>query len=497
VKYRLRTKITVAYLIPIVALVAGTGTLAYRAAKGGLEAGLGRQLEGVALTIAGQFSSSREAGRICRLAESPDAESSVRRRINELLGSLQTTTDARRIFVFDPELVSLLDTDASVQFGSTLFELQPDRTELNRVVTGSAATASSVLFEGADGSRYQNGYAAIVFEGETCAIVGVAGSASYFNTLDTYRAAFGVVGLAFVLMVMLISLLVSHQLTRPIGRLVEALHRYGQGELKEPLTVRSRDEIGYLAEAFNDMRESLDRRDEQMQLMLSGIAHEVRNPLAGMELFCSLLKEELDSEPEKQAHVSKISRELDYLGRVVSDFLSYARRHPLSPERFEALPLIQEVIDGVSGEATSRGVTIEAEVDASVEMTGEREALRGVCANLVQNAVQACSEGGRVTVSIVEKGEQRVIDVTDDGKGMDEEQLKKIFEPFYTTRQKGTGLGLALLHKTVQEHGGQVEVKSEPGTGTRFRIELPFDEDLQPLVHEPDYEGSGDVEMIG
>jgi signal transduction histidine kinase len=501
VRVRLREKLTLAYLVPVLALAVVTGVLAFRAAHGALEDELGQRLAGIARTVAGHFTITREGGRLLRLDLDP--ESTVRTRLDEWLEGLQAATDVRRIFVFRmgegaEGPVALLDSDPTVAPGTVLYDLEPDRRALEELLAGRVETAHSTLFAAADGSRYMNGYAAIRVEGETAGIVGVAGSAAYFGTLDGFRTALLAMGLMIVGLVIVISVAVSHRLTRPMARLVEAIRRFGRGELKEPVEVRTRDEIGFLAEAFNDMRVRLERRDEQMQLMLSGIAHEVRNPLAGMELFCGLLRGELEEEPEKAELVERIERELHYLARVVNDFLRYARRRPLSPERFAAEALLAEVLDGVGGMAAQRGVTLEVAGAKDVELTGEREALRGVLANLVQNALQACRQGGRVTVTVRAEGARRTLEVADTGKGIAVEEQKKIFEPFYTTREQGTGLGLALVLKTVREHGGDIAVHSRVGEGSRFTVSLPFDEKLAPLVHQPEYEGSGDdIEMIG
>lgn len=495
-RIKLRTKLIAAYLVPVLILLTAAGGLAFRAARRALEDQLGRRLAGIAQAIAGHYAlNPRDAGRLDRLDFDP--ESAVRRRQNGLLEVMREVTEVRRVFVFRPDLVALLDTEETVVPGTELFGLEQDRAELARISQGLAQSASSILFTGKDGSRYMNGYAPIRLDGEIIAFVGVEGSAAFFDTLDNLRTALGIVGLLMAGIVVLISLFVSHRLTRPIDQLVDALGRYGRGELKEPHPVQTQDEIGYLARAFNQMRESLDRRDEQMQLMLSGIAHEVRNPLAGMALFCDLLKDELEDEPEQRESVEKIERELDYLARVVNDFLNYARKRPMSPERFPANALMAELVDGASGPAKDRGVDVIVEVEAGLELTGERKAVRGVVANLLQNAIQACGEGGRVTLSARADDGWRRIEVADDGCGMDEDTRSKIFEPFFTTRQQGTGLGLALVHKAIREHGGEIEVESAPGEGTRFLVQLPFDEGLKSIVHEPDYEGYDDDEMIG
>ncbi|MCA9561949.1 MAG: HAMP domain-containing histidine kinase [Myxococcales bacterium] len=470
--------------------------MAYQATRRGYEDELGQRLSSVAATVAAQLSTSRDAGRIARL--DPSMPGAVSERLNQWLEALRQETDARRMFVFNPELVSLLDTEAGVTPGNPLYELEPDRNELGRIVSGDLTNAHSVLFSSEDGTRFMNGYAPVYYEGELIAFVGVAGSASFFEQLDRTAAVLSGLAVLVVLLVLVVSFVVSHRLTRPIGELVDALQRYGSGRLREPLPITSRDEIGFMAQAFNDMRNRIDRRDEQMQLMLSGIAHEVRNPLAGMELFCGLLRDELGEGDEARSHVDKISKELEYLSRVVNDFLAYARRRPLSPERFLAADMLGDLKQSLVETASKRGVALRFDIPSGVELSGEREAIRGLVHNLVQNAVQACTEGQSVDVRVSVEGSNRIIRVSDTGRGMDEEQASKAFEPFYTTRQKGTGLGLALAHKTVQEHRGEIKLETILGQGTTFTVVLPFDSKLSPLVHEPDFaEDDGEMEMIG
>lgn len=502
-RLKLRTKLILTYLLPVLALVLLAGVLAYRTAHRALEDALGNQLVRIAQTVAGHINSSDyEPGRIWRLHENDNPN--VRARLNEWLTGLRDSTEMRRIFIFRPDLARLLDTDEPEGFHEPLFELEPDRTELDVLIDGELLGVSSVLFTDSLGTPYMNGYAPILLDTdadgsqEVVGIVAVEGSALFFRTLDQYRAALVILGVLVSLIVVVLSFSVAHRLTRPLGTLVDALRRYGRGELKEPVTVESRDEIGFVTEAFNSMRERLDKRDEQMQLMLHGIAHEVRNPLAGMELFCSLLRDDLEGQPLLVEHVDKIERELDYLSRVVSDFLNYARRRPLAPEKFEVNDLVDSVVGGLKAKSTERNVAISVEVPDGLEATGEREALRGILTNLVQNAIQACSGGGEVVVRAQAEGPNRVLSVIDNGKGIETAQLDQIFDPFFTTREKGTGLGLALARKTVQEHRGEIEVLSEVNKGTTFTITLPFDDVSKQLIHVPEFEGpQSDVEMIG
>jgi len=245
------------------------------------------------------------------------------------------------------------------------------------------------------------------------------------------------------------------------------------------------DEIAFLGRAFEEMRRSIVGRDHQMQMMLSGIAHEVRNPLGGMELFCGLLAEDLRSAEGPEADqmldkVAKIQRELDYLDRVVNDFLDFARNVPPDLERFEARALLADIEDLLQGEVGDAGCRLDLSCDPEdVDLTADRQKLRRALINVVRNAYQACGDGGQISVLVQTDGPgARRIVVRDDGPGIPPERIAEVLTPFFTTKEKGSGLGLALSQRILEQHGGELRVESEAGAGTTIEFVLPFDDGL-------------------
>jgi signal transduction histidine kinase len=222
------------------------------------------------------------------------------------------------------------------------------------------------------------------------------------------------------------------------------------------------------------MRLQLAERDAKMQQMLAGIAHEVRNPLAGMTLFADILKDELPAGDERRGHVDKIQRELGYLERVVNDFLEYARRP--RPELAE-VPL-PELLAEVAQMASTHDIEVTAEGGAPAYVHADKAQLRRALLNLARNAVQAAlaaDHRGKDAVKLAarEHGGELWLDVWNRGKEISPETSGKLFEPFYTTREKGTGLGLAFARDIAVDHGGRIELTSADGE-TTFSVVLPL-----------------------
>ena len=480
----LRGKLIVAFGVPTLVIVALYGFLAYFASRQGLEDELGERLISIGQTQSAQWSDGFDAKQIARLDVTKQR---VIARMHDELVTVANRTKVRRIYVFDQKHQSLVDSDPAVQFGSKLYELEAHRLETGRVFEQNRP-AASVLFQGPDGLPYKMGFVPVTHEGRVVAAIGVEASASYFVLLTEFASALTVLAFLAILLIVLAATVFSRRLVAPINRLVEAARRLGRGELDKPVqTSDGQDEIAFLSRAFEDMRRDIVGRDQQMQMMLSGIAHEVRNPLGGMELFCGLLAEDLRAEEESDVHremldkVGKIQRELDYLDRVVNDFLDFARDTPPQQERFDAADFVCEVVDLLRGELAASGCEVRPDLQegSAVELTADRGRLRRALINVVRNAGQACGEGGHVTIGVQADGDKRVISVADDGPGIEPEVQAQILDPFFTTREKGSGLGLALTQRIVRSHAGELEIDSTLGAGTTVRFILPFDDTIE------------------
>lgn len=229
---------------------------------------------------------------------------------------------------------------------------------------------------------------------------------------------------------------------------------------------------------WEQMRLRLQQREVQtgmLNLLSRNLGHEVRNPLGGIELFSGLLRDELQQagDEEKLEHVGRIERELGHLKKVVADFLDYARRSKPTLARVDLSALVGDLGELMAGDAAARSIELVAERGDPVWASCDIDQIRRVLLNLTRNAIQATDPEGRVTLSCAGDARRTSLTVQDTGRGMAPETLEQIFKPFYTTREQGTGLGLAFVKKIIDEHGGTLEVESTPGEGTVFRVTLP------------------------
>jgi signal transduction histidine kinase len=387
------------------------------------------------------------------------------------LQRVQEATGVERLYVFDREFITRLDTTGAA-IGDKQFQAESDRRELTRLFE-DGTPASSILFEGVDGRPYKAGYAAVRKsddEPEVVLALGVDAPADFFESLAFLRRQLVFYGLLLVLAMAAVAIFVGLRITRPVRSLAEAARQIGGGDWSDPIEVLSRDEIGLLASTMEKMRSDLRARDEHMQLMLGGIAHEVRNPLGGMELFSGILREELENDAEKRSHVQRIEKEIGHLKRVVEEFLEYARHNSSEFGPVKLHEVMQEVTDLEA--ARIRDAKLELALDSeSVVCLGNAEQLRRVILNLLRNAIQAATEGV-IEVKVWADKEAR-FSIRNQGPAIEEDVKSRLFEPFFTTKQKGTGLGLALVQKIVSDHGGAIEVQSDSAAGTCFTVSLP------------------------
>jgi signal transduction histidine kinase len=410
--------------------------------------------------------------------EAADAQGEGSRTWRSLTAQLQETrqrTGVRRILVVDAERHARLDVGGTLAPMTEATELLRDGLEISRVLQGERAS-SQVLFEGTDGQLYKTGYAPLLHEGRVVGVVAVEGSAAFFGSLTGLRNAFLALAAVTLALLALVAVVMARGLATPLERLVKAALRIGTGDFSTPVAADASGEIGILARELEVMRRALESRDRQLKLMLGGVAHEVKNPLGGMELFSGLLDEELASPApnvgDAREHLEKIRRELGYLKRIVEDFMAYAKERKLQLAPFSAKALLEATRQHLLGEAEGKGVTLELEAD-DVQLEGDASLLTSALVNLAKNAVQVSQQGQRVGLRGRRDAECYVIEVRDEGPGIAPDVQPRVFEPFFTTKEKGTGLGLPLAKKLAEAHRGSLTLESKPGA-TCFRLTLPL-----------------------
>ncbi|MEP7274096.1 MAG: ATP-binding protein, partial [Acidobacteriota bacterium] len=279
----------------------------------------------------------------------------------------------------------------------------------------------------------------------------------------------------------------SRRATRPIAELAWAARRVASGDLDFQVPATRRDEIGTLSQTFNEMLADLRRKkelEEQLRRaeqsavvgrLASGIAHEIRNPLNFINLSIDHLRAKFEPSGETAHILGMIKDEIGRLNRLVSDFLSYGRPARLKMRELDARVLIDEVVRLVSAQADEQGISINirSEPDQPASVHGDGEQLKTCFSNLMINAIQAMPEGGSLTVTLKPDPDNLVIEFEDSGSGIEADPIEQIFEPYYSTKDTGIGLGLPLTKKIIEEHGGRIEATSTQGKGAKFIVVLP------------------------
>jgi signal transduction histidine kinase len=263
----------------------------------------------------------------------------------------------------------------------------------------------------------------------------------------------------------------------------------------EPSTRWGRDEVGLLIGKFGEMSEQLEKREAEIKAknrellqskklaaigtLASGGAHEINNPLNNIYLSAQVLeRQKQDKRADGETIIGDIIKETRRVRSIVGDLLEFAREGEPSLARTDAAALMKEAYSRVS-EHFSETQKIDFSLEASGAPQGlfidaDPEQIERVFINILSNAVDAMQGTGHLLVDLCAEGGYAVIRVSDTGAGIAEEDLEKIFDPFYTTKEKGTGLGLAIVLNIIRKHGGEITVASAPGKGARFTIKLPL-----------------------
>ena len=226
------------------------------------------------------------------------------------------------------------------------------------------------------------------------------------------------------------------------------------------------------------LQEQIQRKERlsAMGELASGVAHEIRNPLNTIGTIVQQLDKDFEPREDSAEYHSLarlVYREVRRINDTVQDFLKFARPEPIRAEDFEFKPWLEDVIRQHRPMLAEKGIALETEADDPGRVRWDRKQMGQVMMNLILNASQATDKGGKVEILSRIAGDEIEIKIKDNGAGMDESTLKKIFNLYFTTKAEGTGIGLAMVQRIVYEHGGVISVESEKGRGTEFILRLP------------------------
>jgi two-component system nitrogen regulation sensor histidine kinase NtrY len=358
----------------------------------------------------------------------------------------------------------------------------------------------SVSRQSVSGASYRVVVGALLSEGFAGNARRLTEALETFNQLNRYKRLFRTVLLVFYgffsfpifLLSILVSLLLTEELIRPIVNLEDATRRIAEGDYSFRILTRSGDELSALVASFNRMIGELAHTRQQIvqaekisawQEIAQRLAHEIKNPLTPIKLSAQRILKRYQANPQEigpvlEPAVEAIIEEVDNLDKLLGEFREFARLPGSQPESINILQLVEEV--AAMYRHLSGGVSIDlSNLKGDIHLKADRNQLKQVFANLLKNGIQAMPGGGTILVrcDVVGKENREYcrIWIEDTGSGIQEEYHDQVFRPYFTTKKDGTGLGLAIVERVIFDHHGSIRFETQAGLGTTFIIDLPME----------------------
>ncbi len=307
----------------------------------------------------------------------------------------------------------------------------------------------------------------------------------------------------------------ARRLSRPVLELASSAEKIAGGEREIALPVAGQDEIGHLTEAFADMTSALKQSDEELQSLnrqlekkvtertaqleekslqliktqeqllrseklaaigslAAGVAHEINNPAAIIRGNVEILQMSLAEDAAEQEETREIMKQVERVSLITQNLLTFAGRQDLFQEQVDINPLLTDILSQISHQQPLNKVQLSKNFAPLPTVPGDQERLRQVFTNIIINALQAMEGCGRLTLATETDQDSVRITISDDGPGIADSVREKIFNPFFTTKQRGTGLGLSVSYGIIQAHGGSLELAAARTSGASFIVSLPL-----------------------
>lgn len=314
-----------------------------------------------------------------------------------------------------------------------------------------------------------------------------------FMLLSTALAAF------------LIAYFYIKRMLRPIDSMVHMCKKVMEGDLRARCRLNPSGEMGLLCRTINQMADSFEKyqenlyRETQLQIgqseklaavgrLTAGIAHEINNPLTSILNFAHLLKQKKTNDPEDSSDIGIIIDETNRVRKIVRNLLDFARQSPANKEDLSVNDVLQQLVALIAKQKEFRRIRFDERYEEDLPpMYADRNQIQQVFLNLLMNSAESIDQQGTISIRTADQGDSCTISIADTGCGIREENLSRIFDPFYTTKPvgKGTGLGLSVSYGIVKNYGGEIRCSSKVGEGTTFSVVLPYRHPSEKSPDEP------------
>lgn len=385
-------------------------------------------------------------------------QSLVRNYFQPTLSRLDSLFDLNNLFLFNQnwQILSTLNREDAIS------GLLVNKASLQRLKAGQAFVSKPFL--GEDGQWYLWAFKRL----SSTHFLGLRANAKRLAEINQLGNKFLLFGLVALFLTLLAAVFTARSLHAPVKALTDFSRKIGQGDFHAQPPDSRLKEINQLSQALNQMRLALQQRDQEKEQMLAQIAHELRNPLGSIELLIGLVQDDLSPDHADQAYLQKVLTEVRHLKEQINEFLYYSRPRPPEKTAVDLRGLIEELKQHFQPQLEAKQVQILTQFNQST-FEFDPEHLKQILTNLILNSLQAMD--GRPGLIMLRCKDNR-LEIEDNGPGIPAEVRDKIFQPFFTTKSTGVGLGLTICQKLCQLNDAQIKLAESAARGNTFFIEL-------------------------
>ena len=412
------------------------------------------------LTVISEIINHDLLGFIIRFPESRITRDSLESQVSNYLEKFS----ARAIYFLDPKSEILLAVGDRQKIARAVLIHKPE-IERARKIGFSAAP----LYKDTTGTSFKSSYKLLSLKNAPDIIIGIDADASFLKYTEILRRRIVITGAGVLLFSIILVMILAQTLTHPLRNLTEFARNIGRGRADPSFLQNRGDEIGFLGKTMETMRKEINKREKENKELIASVAHEIRNPLAGMQVNAELLLEATRNNKNLYDYSKAVTKEINNLSAIVEDFLAYARPIESTLELRSLRALIDETQRALKRDFPEHSFIIKGDIQVLIHPGKIVHAV----SNLLKNACEATDPRNPVEITIAEQKSSAYISIKNSGEPIPAELQPQIFEAFFSTKGTGVGLGLSIAKSIVEQHGGTILLTHSDSDGTEFVIEIP------------------------